>query len=92
MDEKIDVLRQAEEYTIAYFSELDSKGSQRVQRVSSVGRAGTRYSLTPPGVPFFIHGKVAIRDRRDCGSEFIQYGPSLVQFKLRIGRGHPRVP
>jgi len=53
------------EYEYAKIAARDNTGSERVRLVSSRGSLNADYEWTPPGVPAFLHGKVAVRDDKD---------------------------
>jgi phosphatidylserine/phosphatidylglycerophosphate/cardiolipin synthase-like enzyme len=57
--------REAMDYAIKTCSERDSVGSEQVLQVSSQGGLTDAYELTPPKAPFYVHGKVMVRDSRD---------------------------
>ncbi|MGZ3722787.1 MAG: phospholipase D-like domain-containing protein [Bdellovibrionales bacterium] len=65
MDEGPDFFKEAVEYISTYFAVRDTAGTETVNQLSSFGGFTHAYELTPKGVPFYLHGKIFVRDQKD---------------------------
>jgi putative cardiolipin synthase len=65
IDEGPDFFKVAAEYISKYFAVRDTTGTSVVNQLSSHGGFTHAYELTPNGAPFFLHGKIFVRDQKD---------------------------
>lgn len=65
MDEGPEFFKVAVAWISKYFAVRDTSGTQTVNQLSSKGNFTEAFELTPKGAPFFLHGKVFVRDHRD---------------------------